>query len=197
MAKTASSMCATVKTLTSSKEIIMAVKTIKALREEVESLVNDKVTNREAFETSVPLILACQARIAVLKENLKGFTEAVEKLGEQCREYAFAHDSVQKSYSVHPDGVEAVDVEINENTYHVAYGYGKWKCSASGMKLDQSFLAALPSAWTKSKLELVESAVTKAWTADADKVEAEGLMRPRKTAWTLKLSSDLCDICAS
>ena len=175
----------------------MAAKTLKALSDEVASANENGITNRETFEAGVPLILAGKARIKKLREGLKAFEEALDKLGEKCRVYAFEHDSVQTSYDVHPDGVISVESEINENTYHVAYCFANWKRDEDGKKLDQPFLATLPQGYAKAKLELVDSVVTKAWEEDPTAVEELGLTRPRKTVWSLKLSSDLCDVCAA
>ena len=169
--------------------------TAKALRENVTTLIGKKITNAETFEEAVPLILTCQARIMHLKDNLKGFIEDVEKLGDMCREYAFDHPSVQTNYDMHPDGVESVDVEAKGNAYHVAYCFGKFKRTENGKKIDQQFLTTLPEGWAKEKLELVDSAVTKAWTENKDAVEAEGLVRTRKTAWSLRYNGNLCEGC--
>ena len=161
----------------------MAVKTIKELREEAAALAKAGVANRDQLIDAVPALVALQNAASAQSRHLRKTREVIQALSDACSAYARRHPEYvfEQTFSVSPIGVESGDIEIDGRTYHFTHGFDGYARAEQGESLTQKFLKGLPEGWTKPKLELDTSAISKG-TTDDDLAE-HGLMRKVKDAW--------------
>ena len=162
----------------------MAIKTIKALREDAETALAAGVANREQLRSAVPALVALQNAERSMRLRLKETQAVIQSLSEACSKYAHEHPEYvfDQTFSVSPIGVESGDLEIDGRTYHFTHGFDGYVRTEPSETLTQEFLKGLPEGWTKSRLSLDTTALNKAKPSDDDLAEF-GLMRKVKESW--------------
>ena len=162
----------------------MAIKTIKALREDAETALATGVANREQLRSAVPALVALQNAERSMRLRLKETQAVIQSLSEACSKYAHEHPEYvfDQTFSVSPIGIESGDLEIDGRTYHFTHGIDGYVRTEPSETLTQEFLKGLPEGWTKSRLSLDTTALNKAKPSDDDLAEF-GLMRKVKESW--------------
>ena len=162
----------------------MAIKTIKALREDAETALATGVANREQLRSAVPALVALQNAERSMRLRLKETQAVIQSLSEACSKYAHEHPEYvfDQTFSVSPIGVESGDIEIDGRTYHFTHGFDGYVRTEPSETLTQEFLKGLPEGWAKSRLSLDTTALNKAKPSDDDLAEF-GLMRKVKESW--------------
>jgi hypothetical protein len=162
----------------------MAIKTIKALREDAETALATGVANREQLRSAVPALVALQNAERSMRLRLKETQSVIQALSEACSKYAHEHPEYvfDQTFSVSPIGVESGDVEIDGKTYHFSHGFEGFVRAEPGKQLTQDFLKSLPEGWAKSKLEL-DLTEMKRQHVTIEEAEEHGLARKFKDTW--------------
>lgn len=157
-------------------------KTMKQLREEAESTIQNGVGNKAALYAAVPLLIELQEALEGVNRTAKATKEIARKLSDACSAYALEHQSVfDEGLSLIGKGVRNGDLTIDETTYHFTSGYDKPK-RIDGDAMSHDFLDGLPEGWTKTKLELDTTGINRMKVGEKD-LEAAGLFRPEKNEW--------------
>ena len=163
----------------------MAMKNIKTLREEAEKLLEAGVANREQLRSAVPALVALQNAERSMRLRLKETQAVIQSLSEACSKYAHEHPEYvfDQTFSVSPIGVESGDLVVDGRTYHFSLGFDGYEHEDPAQKKTQEFLASLPKAWTKTKIELNTSGINKAKPTD-EELSKHHLVRKFKKVWT-------------
>ena len=72
---------------------------------------------------------------------------------------------------------------VDGRTYHFSLGFDGYEHEDPAQKKTQEFLASLPKAWTKTKIELNTSGINKAKPTD-EELSKHHLVRKFKKVWT-------------
>ena len=160
------------------------MKSIKALREEAQALVEAGVSNREQLMGAVPALVALQNAEKAQSKHIKETRAVIQALSDACSAYAREHPDYvfDQTFSVSPIGVESGDVEIDGRTYHFTHGFDGYVRAEPSEKLTQEFLKGLPEGWAKPSLSLDTTALNKAKLGEEDLAEF-GLVRKVKETW--------------
>jgi hypothetical protein len=79
--------------------------------------------------------------------------------------------------------VEAGDIEIDGHTYHFSRGFKGYVRMEPGKQITQNFLASLPQEWTKTLLDLDQTAM-KGLKLTVDELGEHGLVRKVRQGWS-------------
>ena len=102
--------------------------------------------------------------------------------GTRCGVPAGVANRAQLVAAVSAIGVASGDLEIDGRTYHFSRGFDGYCRTEQGASMSQGFLKTLPKGWTKQRLELSATGVSKADPGEAELAE-HGLARKVKDVW--------------
>ncbi len=163
----------------------MAMKSMKDLREIAEAALATGVANKEQLQSAVPALVALQNAVRSMELRIKETKDVMQALSAACSAYAHRHPEYvfNQSFSVSPIGVESGDLVVDGRTYHFSLGFDGYEHEDPAQKKTQDFLASLPKAWTKTKIELNTSGINKAKPTD-EELSKHHLVRKFKKVWT-------------
>ena len=158
---------------------------LDALRESAEAALSAGVANRAQLVAAVPALVALQAELKALADRAREARKVADALALLCSEYAHAHPGYVfgETFAVSAIGVASGDLEIDGRTYHFSRGFDGYCRTEQGASMSQGFLKTLPKGWTKQRLELSATGVSKADPGE-DELAEHGLARKVKDVWS-------------
>ena len=158
---------------------------MRELKNEAAKLVDSGITNRANLDTALPILVDLQATIEIASTNLKKTKEVLNKLIEQCSEYALAHESIFAAGRLveTAKGIKVGDYELGDKLYHFSAGFKGYK-RLDDDAMTQSFLAELPKDWVKVSTALDTTAINRE-KPDAAELEKYDLMQKPNYLWSV------------
>lgn len=156
--------------------------TAKQVKEKVDAILENGVNTKESYLEAVPAIFEMDEAIKSAKEWVAKLVELRETLSEKAATYAIDHvTALDEPLAEVKTGIQSGTVDIDGETYRLTISNGDAK-RISGGSFTQKFLAGLPDGWTKTKLALVQSALSGATAEDLAKHD---MYRPVKRVWSI------------